>query len=55
MLSQAALAGMKKTSCANKGQTVWRNLRRHGAADPMSPVENNLIRAEEGERAGLTL
>jgi len=51
--TKVVLAGMKKASCVNKGQTVWRNLWRDGAADPMSPVENNLIRAEEGEGAGL--
>lgn len=51
--TKTASTGMKKTSCANKGQTVWRNLGRDGATDPMSPVENNLIRAEGGERVGL--
>lgn len=46
--TKAALAERTKTSCVNKGQTVWRNLRRQGAAEPMSPVEDNLIRAEGG-------
>ena len=32
----------------NKGQTVCRE----GATDPMSPVENNLIRAEEKREGG---
>lgn len=43
---------MKKTSCANKGQTVQNHVWRDRAADPMSPVEYNLIRAEGEERVG---
>lgn len=32
--TKAALAGVRKTSCANKGQTVWGNLWRDTAKTP---------------------
>lgn len=53
----AALAGMRRYSIywVKKGQLVRRNVWSHRTTDPMRPVEDNPIRAQEGERTGCDL